>query len=349
MRHVGLSIVLPMILTVACSGETDSPAEVPLGDPEASEIVLQAVDAGTGASLSDDRMTVRYLVRSPITLDASAAEQVPSGELYRIAHPVAEDRLVVELRLEAPSYHRLDTVLSVARGSSAGPFTIRMARRLDRVAGRRSPPTTARPTSRPTPADPDAGIDRTALRAGDRAFQSENWAAASSAYARMEAPPRKTGTYAAEYARALVNKGISHINLGEWGGALDALEEAVGFESAGSSAFLRLTRAQCSVGRTDAGRKSLIQLAGRGIPAGDRASVLALVEYERAMCSQYEFGRAKSAIEVVRAGGRAIQEFNAFIELGEAVTPSSTEVDSAVADARRRVAQIRERMRQLRG
>ncbi|MFV2007434.1 MAG: hypothetical protein ACC667_08300, partial [Longimicrobiales bacterium] len=172
-------MVLPMILVVACSGEADSPAQVPLGEPEASEIVLQAVDAGTGAALSDDRMTVRYLVRSPITLDASAAERVPSGETYQIEHAVAEDRLVIELRLEAPSYHRLDTVLSVARGSSAGPFTIRMARRLDRVVGGRPPPSTARPISRPAPADPDAGIDRTALRAGDRAFQSGDWAAAT--------------------------------------------------------------------------------------------------------------------------------------------------------------------------
>ncbi len=341
--------MLTMVLIGACSGEADSPAEVSLRDSEPSEIVLQAVDAGTGAALSDDRMTVRYLVRSPITLDASATEQVLSGEPYRIEHAVAEDRMVVELRLEAPSYHRLDTVLSVARGSSAGPFTIRMARRLDRVAGRRPPATTARPISRPAPADPDAGIDRTALRAGDRAFQSEDWAAAASAYARMEAPPRGTGTYAGEYAQALMNRGISHINLGEWGGALEALEEAVGFESSSSSAFLRLTQAQCSVGRTEAGRRSLIELGARAIPAGERASVIALVEYQRAMCSQHEFGRAESAIEVVRSGGRAIQEFNAFIELGEGVTPASSEVDAAVTDARRRVEQIRKRMRQLRG
>ena len=86
-----------MILIVACSGEADSPAEVLLGDPEVSEIILQAVDAGTGAALSDDRLTIRYLVRSPITLDASATEQVSSGEPYRIEHPVAEDRMVVEV------------------------------------------------------------------------------------------------------------------------------------------------------------------------------------------------------------------------------------------------------------
>ena len=342
-------MALPMILMVACSGEADSPADIRLGDPEASEIILQAVDAGTGAALRDHRMTVRYLVRSPITLDASATEHVLSAEPYRIEHPVAEDQMVVELRLEAPSYHRLDTVLSVSRGSSAGPFTIRMARRLDRVAGGRPPPTTARPIVRPAPVDPDAGIDRTALRAGNRAFQGGGWAVAASAYARMEAPPRRTGTYAGEYAQALVNRGISHINLGEWGGALDALEEAVGFESASSAAFLRLSQAQCSVGRTDAGRRSLLEVGGRAIPAGQRASVLALVEYQRAMCSQHEFGQAESAIEVVRSGARAIQEFNAFIELGDTVAPSSAVVDAAVADARRRVEQIRERMRRLRG
>ncbi len=206
-------MVPPMIFLGACSGEADSPAKVPLGDPEQSVVILQAVDAGTGAALRDGRMTVRYLVRSPITLDASATEHVLSAEPYRIEHAVAADQLVVELRLEAPSYHRLDTVLSVSRGSSAGPFTIRMARRLDRVAGRRPAPTTTRPISRPVPADPDAGIDRTALRVGDRAFQSEGWAAAASAYARMEAPPRRTGTYAGEYAQGLVNRGIRHINI----------------------------------------------------------------------------------------------------------------------------------------
>ncbi len=93
----------------------------------------------------------------------------------------------------------------------------------------------------------------------------------------------------------------------------------------------------------------MIELGWRAIRAGERASVLALVEYQRAMCGQHEFGQAESAIEVVRAGGRAIQEFNAFIELGDTVARSSAEVDAAVADAHRRVEQIRERMRQLRG
>ncbi len=98
------------------------------------------------------------------------------------------------------------------------------------------------------------------------------------------------------------------------------------------SCFRRLAQAQCSVGRTDAGRRRLSKLGAR--PVGERASVLASGEYQRAMCSQYDFGRAESSIDVVRSGGRAIQDFNAFIEVG---------------DARRRVEQIRERMGQLRG
>lgn len=346
MRLAGLSILLPLSLLGGCSGEADLSVDAPLPDPESSEVILQAVDAGTGAALADSRMTVRYLVRAPITLDATASEQVVSSEPYRIAHAVAEDQLVLEVRLEAPSYHRLDTVLAVARGSSVGPFTIRMARRLDRAAGAR--PSQSEPTRpAPRPTDPDAGIDRSALRAGDRAFRNGDWAAATSAYGRLDPPQRRSGTYAGEYAQALVNWGVSHMNLGEWASALGALEEAVGYDASGPSAFLRLTQAQCAVGRTDEGRRTLGELAT--IPRGDRPPVLALIEYQRAMCSQYEFGQAQSAIEVVRTGGRAIQEFNGFIELGEALRPAPPDVDTALTDARRRVEEIRERMRQLRG
>ena len=111
-------------------------------------MVLQAVDAGTGGGLSNDRLQVRYLVRAPITLDSSAVEEIPATEPYRIEHEIAEDSLVVEVRLEAPSYHRVDTVLAVARGSSAGPFTIRMTRQLGRQA------TTGSTPSRPSGGDP---------------------------------------------------------------------------------------------------------------------------------------------------------------------------------------------------
>ena len=349
MRFTGLSILLLSSLLGGCSGEADLPVDAPLADPESSEVILQAVDAGTGAALADSRMTVRYLVRAPITLDATATEQVVSSEPYRIAHAVAEDQLVLEVRLEAPSYHRLDTVLAVARGSSAGPFTIRMARRLDRAAGARpSRPSQSGPTRpEPRPTDPDAGIDRSALRAGDRAFRNGDWAAATSAYGRLDPPPRRSGTYAGEYAQALVNWGVSHMNLGEWASALGTLEEALGYDASGPPAYLLLTQAQCAVGRTDEGRRTLGELAT--IPGGDRPPVLALIAYQHAMCSQYEFGQAQSAIEVVRTGGRAIQEFNGFIELGEALSPAPTDVDTALTDARRRVEEIRERMRQLRG
>ena len=110
MRHREVPILLSLALLGGCSGGADPSTDTPARDPEPSEVVLQAVDAGTGAALTDGQLTVRYLVRSPITLDASAVDQVSSSEPYRIAHAVAEDSLVVELRLEARSYHRLDTV-----------------------------------------------------------------------------------------------------------------------------------------------------------------------------------------------------------------------------------------------
>jgi len=47
-----------------------------------------------------------------ITLDAAGLERVSSLEPYRVEESVAEDSLVVEVRLEAASYHRLDTVLA---------------------------------------------------------------------------------------------------------------------------------------------------------------------------------------------------------------------------------------------
>ncbi|NJD18150.1 MAG: hypothetical protein FIA95_02550, partial [Gemmatimonadetes bacterium] len=129
--------LLPLLAALSaagCSGEAELPTRAPLGPAEESRLTFQAVDAGTGGAITNDQMTVRYLVRAPITLDAAAVDRVSSVEPYAIAHPVAEDSLVVEVRLEAASYHRLDTVLAVARGGAAGPFTLRMARRLERAA-----------------------------------------------------------------------------------------------------------------------------------------------------------------------------------------------------------------------
>ena len=120
-------------LLAGCAGEEGLPLEdEPTGAPESSEILLQAVDAGTGGALADAQLTVRHLVRFPVTLDESAVESVPVGEPYSISHPISWDSLVVEVRLEAASYHRLDTVLAVARGGTTGATTLRMTRRLTR-------------------------------------------------------------------------------------------------------------------------------------------------------------------------------------------------------------------------
>jgi len=354
MRDRVVPILLSLALSPGCSAESDASSEAPTNDPERSEIVVQAVDAGTGAALTDERLTVRYLVRTPITLDASAVDRVATSEPYRIAHSVSEDSLVVELRLEAQSYHRMDTVLAVARGASAGPHTVRMTRRLDRVAAA-GPAAEARRTEAPSPAtppasrpaDPDAGIDQTALREGNAAFQAGDWVAATTAYLNMVEPPSRTGPYARAYQEALVRLGVSHINLGEWAGALNALELAVSFDSPGFNAYLTLSQAQCQVGRTDDGRRSLDLLEGMtgSIPSQERPVVMALVAYQRAVCSQGDFERTESALQRVQRGSLTIQALEAFIEQGDALNPQPARLQQALGDARRRIAEIRNRMR----
>lgn len=357
MRPSGLSTLILAALLGACSGETGGPlAQAPTGPAEPSEIILQAVDAGTGAALADDEMTVRHLVRFPITLDESAVEAVPSSQPYRIQHAVAWDNLVVEVRLEAPSYHRMDTVLNVARGESVGPITLRMTRRLtgagratSRPASGGSRPTAQanRPTSPTAAPDPDAGIDRTALQAGDRAFEGGQWAAATIAYLRMPTPPRRTGTYAREYAHGMVRLGASHINLGEFAGALDALETAVSFEDAGYTAYLLLGQAQCTVGRFDAGRESLSQIdrLAPTIPADEWGAARALSGFQRAHCTYQEFQRVDAALDILRVGGAAIREYEDFIRQGEALSPLPAPVSQALEEARTRIEEIRQRMR----
>jgi hypothetical protein len=151
----------------------------------------------------------------------------------------------------------------LAQGQRPSPVT-------DRPADQTNRPTPTPAAVEPAPADPDAGIDRTALTAGDRAFEQGQWAAATNAYLNMPDPPRQTGTYAQQYAQAMVRMGASHINLGEFAGALDALETAVSFEEVGYTAYLLLGQSQCTVGRFDAGRQSLGQIdrLAPTIPAG---------------------------------------------------------------------------------
>lgn len=353
--------LLTLILAAApggCSDEAGGPAveEGPEQEPRPSEIVLQAVDAATGSTLDHDQLRVRHLVRFPITLDESAVEVVPASDPYHIRHAVARDSLVVEIRLEAPSYHRLDTVLRVARGETADLVTIGLTRQptggdADQTGQMAARPGTgeARPptTTPPAASDPDAGIDRTALGAGDRAFQRRDWVAATNAYREMPEPPRETGTYAGEYARALVRLGEAHIQLGEMAGALDALEMAVGYPAAGYQAHLLLGQVQCTVGRFDAGRESVrrIQRMAPEIPAAEWGTARALAAYQRAHCTYQQFQRVDEPLDILRVGSNAIDEYENFIEEGEALSPLPPEISSALEEARIHIEEIRERMR----
>ena len=235
MRPRRLAVAISLGALGACYAPPEAPPEARAGVHEASQVVFQAVDAGTGGALSDAEMTVRYLVRVPITFDASAVDRVPSVEPYRIAHDVAEAILVLEVRLEAPSYHRLDTVLSVPRGSSAGPLTMRLSRRLDMVTQGpepepEPPPVAAAPAANTAP----DGEDRTALQTGNRAYQRGDWLAAGEAYQRMSRPVDETSEYGREYTQGKTRQGIAHINRSEYARALEVLEEAAGLDSPGA-------------------------------------------------------------------------------------------------------------------
>ena len=348
---------IPVVLSgiSACYGPPDMPLAEPLGHPEAAAVLVQAVDAGTGAALSDPEMTVRYLVRSPITLDATSVERVTSLEPYEIRHLIQEDALVLEMRIEAPSYHRLDTVLAVPKGVTAGPLTMRLSRRLDLVA--RGPaerePEPAREAAPPPPGGgrgtlPNAtpSPDRAALLAGNRAFERGSWLEATEAYARMQLPEDADSEYGREYQQALLRRGVAHMNRAEYGAALEVLEGASSYGTPGFQTFLRLAAAQCAVGRTEEGRGTLAQLE-RSLNRRSQSEQLlvgALIDYERGLCSHGEFDRAETTRERVRTGAAAIQELQSFIDFGERIEPVPPVVRTAIEDARSRIDVIRRRM-----
>jgi len=308
---------------------------------------VEAVDGATGGALADDSFTVRYLARAPITLDASAVEEIPSDQPYRISQTIREDSLVVELRLEAPSYRTLDTVLAVAWGSSAGPVRIPLTPRPDRIAeGGPSgeTPSPSEPGDRPSPEPPPGAADRSALEAGDRAFAAGDWAGAVRAYASMPRPRDREADYAFDYELALVRKGISHINLGQWQEAHDVLQEAVAFDFREYTAFFYLGQVQCVLGQYEAGRQSLNHIPDwltLSISETQRPIVLALIDYQLAMCTYGESGQARTQSDLRRLRDQATQEFQRFIDKAEALSPMPPEVGAAVEDARQRMAEIR--------
>jgi hypothetical protein len=357
MRLRRVALTLATGAAAACYGPPDMPLAEALDTPEVSTLLVQAVDAGTGAALEDAELTVRYLVRSPIALDVAEVERVPSVQPYQIRQAIQEDELAVEVRLEAPSYHRLDTVLTVPRGATAGPLTMRMSRRLDRVAVAVQPPA-AQPEPEPEPAlppggrrgglppAPNAGLDRAPLLAGNRAFERQSWLEATEAFARMPLPEDPNSEYGQAYQQGLLRWGVAHMNRAEYGAALEVLERAASYGTPGFQTFLRLAAAQCAVGRTEEGRGTLAQLE-RGLSRrtqNEQLLVGALLNYERGLCSQGEFDRAQTTRERVRTGSVAIQELQAFIDFGGRIEPVPPVVQTAIDDARTRVEDIRRRM-----
>lgn len=349
-------LAVPVVLSAisACYGPPEMPIEQPLGHPEAAAILVQAVDAGTGAALADPEMTVRYLVRAPITLNETSVEQVTTLEPYEVRHVIQHDTLVLEMRIEASSYHRMDTVVAVPKGATAGPLTMRLSRRLDLVARGAEPeaePVREQPAPPPgggrgTLPDADRGPDRAALLAGNRAFDRGSWLEATEAYGRMLLPEDPDSEYGREYQQALLRRGVAHMNRAEYGAALEVLESAASYGTPGFQTFLRLAAAQCAVGRTEEGRGTLAQLQRTLSRRSQNEQLLvgALIDYERGLCSHGEFDRAETTRERVRTGSAAIQELQAFIDFGERIDPVPAVVQTAIGDARSRIEVIRRRM-----
>ena len=313
---------LPLLLLSAacaagCSNDPGPFTEPPAGPAETSALRFQAVDAGTGAALVDPRVTVRWLVRTPITSDASDVREISSTDPYEIAEAVSSDSLVVELRLEAPSYLHLDTALAVARGATAGPLTLRMTRRLERMAA----------------ADGGGAPSR---------------AAAAAPAATSPAPTAAGAGSAATSARQeeLLRSGLTHIAAGEYAAALDVLEESVKLGIANPVAHVRLAQVQCAVGRVDAGRTTLGRLEGMAAADPKRAPLVqAFAQYGQGLCTREEFLKVKSGIELARVGGKAVRELEAFVKAAGAVSPAPPDLAAAVTDAQARIVEIRERAR----
>lgn len=355
MPRTRLHLLPTLALLGACANDAPGAAAPPAREPASSEVFVSAVDAASGAPLKDQELTVRYLVRAPITLDASALEKVPSAQPYRIVHAIAEDSLVVELRLEAPSYRRTDTVISVARGATGGTVKVALASRDGRTAvaatarpapaparggAQPPPPAAAAPTEADDPAD--AAADLSGLEDGDGAFSRGDWRGALAGYRRLAAPRARRGPYARKYEQALVRTGIAQINLGQLPNAYEALRTAVDYNFRDYTAYFYLGQVQCSLGEFDAGRRTLGEVVAlqATISAEQRPVVLALIDYQRGVCSHEEFKRARTGADQQRTAARAIEELDGFAVRGEALRPTPPQIQAAVNDARSRVRQI---------
>jgi hypothetical protein len=167
------------------------------------------------------------------------------------------------------------------------------------------------------------------------------------AYERMPEPPDRTGAYVKEYQAAVIRRGIAHMRLSEFGGALESFEVATALPDAPATAYLRLGQAQCAVGRTEAGRETLTRIERRvpTMPVAGRGVAGALIDYYRGICSQAQLELARTNVDLVRAGGQAVRELEGFIQKAQALPRPPAEITEAVQDAQRRIEEIRAKVR----
>ena len=229
-----------------------------------------------------------------------------------------------------------------------------MARRLARAAGGGAPAAGGAPAggvpeaaAAAAAAPAGAAMDRSAVAAGDRAFQAGNWVQAIQAYERLQLPDGASDADVRSYQQARVRQGVSHLNRSEFAAALDALEEAAGLRIPSGAASIRLAQAQCAVSRVDEGRRTIasVERMAPQLDARERASALAMTQYASALCGLGDLDRAQAAMDKVRVGNRIIQELQAFLDHAGTVSPRTEDLDAAVTDAQRQIDAIRARMR----
>jgi hypothetical protein len=182
----------------------------------------------------------------------------------------------------------------------------------------------------------------TGLRDGDAAFGRQDWRGAALGYRRMPPPRSRRSAYARQYQLASVRLGISLINQNQLPGALEALRDAAEFPFTEYTVYFYLGQVECSLGQFDAGRRSLAQIdrLASTISNEQRPIVLALNDYQRAVCSHGEFQQARGAADAQRAAARALEELEAFIAKGQAMQPIPPQIAGAITDAQRRVREI---------
>ena len=163
----------------------------------------------------------------------------------------------------------------------------------------------------------------------------------------MTAPDDEASAYADEYKQALVQRGIAHINRGELGGALEALDMAMELDDPGYEAYLRQGQVQCAVGRGDEGRGTFAILGRelgrmRGV---NRPYVEAMILYHQGLCSEAEFDATSDVRAKTSAGAAALTSLREFVEAAGDVSDAPAELQTAVDDANARIAAIPQRLR----